>query len=155
MLACCLPGPVDTALKPVRACATVVASRYSAWRVHPALWFPAYAGMTGAGVGCFVMLLPHPVDTALKPVRACATVVSSRYSAWRVHPAPWFPAYAGMTVVRSVRGFQWFVFAKFMMRCLKEWMVSNTAAISSIHSSGTYSSSSLSSSSSGYIVSVS
>ena len=41
---------------------------------------------------------PHPVDTALKPVRACATVVSSRYSAWRVHPALWIPAYAGMTV---------------------------------------------------------
>ena len=31
---------------------------------------------------------PRPVDTALKPVRACATVVSSRYSAWR-YPAMW------------------------------------------------------------------
>ena len=27
-------------------CATVVASSYSAWRVYPTLWFPAYAGMT-------------------------------------------------------------------------------------------------------------
>ena len=51
-------------------------------------------------VGCFGLLTrvtPHPVDTALKPVRACATVVSSRYSAWRVYPALWIPAYAGMT----------------------------------------------------------
>ena len=32
-LSCCQPCPVDTALKPVRACATVVSSRYSAWRV--------------------------------------------------------------------------------------------------------------------------
>ena len=40
----------------------------------------------------------YPVDTALKPVRACATVVSSRYSAWRVPAILWFPAYAGMTV---------------------------------------------------------
>ena len=30
----------------------------------------------------------HPVDIALKPVRACATVVSSRYSAWRFSSAP-------------------------------------------------------------------
>ena len=29
--------------------------------------------------------------------RACATVVSGRYSAWRV-PTLWIPAYAGMTV---------------------------------------------------------
>ena len=69
--------PVDTALKPVRACATVVSGGYSAWRV-PALWIPAYAGMTvgfakvsikGEGYMVGVVLLsPHPVDTALKPV---------------------------------------------------------------------------------------
>ena len=35
------------------------------------------------------LVVPHPVDTALKPVRACATVVSSRYSAWRVLPTLW------------------------------------------------------------------
>ena len=29
-------------------------------------------------------LVPYPVDTALKAVRACATVVASSYSAWRV-----------------------------------------------------------------------
>ena len=46
-----LHRPVDTALKPVRACATVVSSRYSAWRAHAALWFPAYAGMTGRSDG--------------------------------------------------------------------------------------------------------
>ena len=38
----------------------------------------------GDSVGCFGLLLPCSVDTALKPVRACATVVSSRYSAWHV-----------------------------------------------------------------------
>ena len=40
---CCLRRPVDTALKPVRACAAGVASSYlaasySAWRVSSALW---------------------------------------------------------------------------------------------------------------------
>ena len=48
------------------------------------------------GLGCLVVA--RPVDTALKPVRACATVVSSRYSAWRVPAILWFPAYAGMMV---------------------------------------------------------
>ena len=56
--------------------------------VYPALWFPAYAGMTvwcgfavftltfdsspikgeGESVDCVVLLSPRPVDTALKPV---------------------------------------------------------------------------------------
>ena len=39
----------------------------------------------------------HSMETALKLVRACATVVASSYSAWRVHPALWIPVYAGMT----------------------------------------------------------
>ena len=34
-----------------RACATVVSSSYSAWRV-PALWIPAYSGMTVMAVAC-------------------------------------------------------------------------------------------------------
>ena len=79
------PRPVDTALKPVRVCTTVVSSRYSAWRVYPALWIPAYAGMTVRGiwtmlcivftltlvlipsrergylVGCFVLLYAQPL----------------------------------------------------------------------------------------------
>ena len=41
----------------------------------------------GDSVGCFVSLLSHPVDSALKPVRACATVVASSYSAWRAPAA--------------------------------------------------------------------
>ena len=48
---------MDTALKPVRACATVVASSYSAWRVYPTLWFPAYAGITVAIVVSLCMVV--------------------------------------------------------------------------------------------------
>ena len=52
------------------------------------LWSSAVKGE--GDFGGVVLLSPRPVGTALKPVRACATVVSSRYSAWRAPAALWF-----------------------------------------------------------------
>ena len=61
-----LARPVDTALKPVRACATVVSSRYSAWRAPATLWIPAYAGMTVSGWCCLVVALPFTSGLRIK-----------------------------------------------------------------------------------------
>ena len=62
------------------------------WLVGLVLSCSPSAPVSGTGTGFGPLpsrergIPPHrrPVDTALKRVRACATVVSSRYSAWRV-----------------------------------------------------------------------
>ena len=68
-----------------------------------------------------------PVDTALKPVRACATVVASSYSAWRAPAALWFPAYAGMTVrLLRERGYGYVYYRQVMCACsLSVWCMSD------------------------------
>ena len=108
---------MDTALKPVRACATVVASSYSAWRVYPALWFPACAGMTVLGFSGLRRCIASFCGYCLE-----ASMTGRRWLVWLVVALPcgycleasmtgrglvvlacfthalWIPAYAGMTV---------------------------------------------------------
>ena len=79
-----LPRAVDTALKPVRACATVVSSRYSAWRVHPALWIPAYAGMTGRSDGTVLFTLAF--DSS--PIKGEGIQLVGLYCCCPTHPPP-------------------------------------------------------------------
>ena len=90
----------------------------------PALWIPAYAGMTGRrcwerryGV-CGGDVRPAPPLWIADQVRneLSATVVSSGYSAWRV-PALWVHAFAGMTeqfprVVGTGSSLAWRCFAR-------------------------------------------
>ena len=60
------PRPVDAALKPVRACATVVASSYSAWRV-PALWIAGQVRDDVTMVASFSPSPAAPLDCGSSP----------------------------------------------------------------------------------------
>ena len=61
----------------------------------PAMWMPAYAGMT-VRVGCFVLLFsPSPLIPLPSRERG---IMSVGLSCLHPHPTLWIPAYAGMTV---------------------------------------------------------